>query len=54
MRALLDTSVPIGAKEPGTLEGAISAASLAQRATLAERLNTSHPADALTRSLVRA
>ena len=30
MRALLDTSVLIGAEGPGTLEGAISAASLAE------------------------
>ena len=30
MRALLDTSVLIGAESPGTLEGAISAASLAE------------------------
>src|SRR3954464_7094577 len=30
MRALLDTSVLIGADEPGELEGAISAASLAE------------------------
>src|SRR4051812_27574829 len=30
MRALLDTSVPIGAENPGTLEGAISAVSLAE------------------------
>jgi toxin FitB len=29
MRALLDTSVLIGAEDPGALEGAISAASLA-------------------------
>src|SRR4051794_1312463 len=30
MRALLDTSVLIGAEDPGSLEGAISAASLAE------------------------
>lgn len=30
MRALLDTSVVIGAEDPGALEGAISAASLAE------------------------
>src|SRR5215211_1202517 len=30
MRALLDTSVLIGAEDPGTLEGAISAACLAE------------------------
>ena len=30
MRALLDTSVLIGADDPGALEGAISAASLAE------------------------
>ena len=30
MRALLDTSVLMGAHDPGTLEGAISAASLAE------------------------
>jgi predicted nucleic acid-binding protein len=30
MRALLDTSVLIGAEDPGTLEGAISAVSLAE------------------------
>ena len=54
MRALLDTSVPIGASEPGTPEGAISPASLAQRATLAERLNTPSPVRALTTSLARA
>ena len=30
MRALLDTSVLIGAESPGELEGAISAASLAE------------------------
>ena len=30
MRALLDTSVLIGAEDPGELEGAISAASLTE------------------------